>query len=125
MMNAVSDSSMISEIYCRGRHLRLSIVILSQAYFPKPGKFFSVIKSNSTIQIFFRMGNQSEINLIGQRLECTKQGQLFFINLIKKFVHSKKYGYIAVFLEEIHDQLRYRFNLLNEDKSGYQTVVTP
>ena len=124
LMNQISNSEIISDIFSRGRHFKLSILVLVQSYFPKPGNYFTIIKNNSTHQIFFRMRNQNEISLIAKRLEFTKDSQLFFLNIIKKYVQQVKWGYIAVFLEEVEERLRYRFNLLGEDGGQYQTIVT-
>lgn len=124
LMNEISNSEIISNVFSRGRHLRLSVIVLVQTYFPKPGNHFTTIKNNSTLQIFFRMRNQNEISLIAKRLEFTKDTQLFFLNIIKKFAQQVKWGYIAVFLEEVEERLKYRLNLLGEDGGEYQTIVT-
>lgn len=124
LMNEISNSEINSNIFSRGRHIKLSVIVLVQTYFPKLGNHFTAIKNNSTLQIFFRMRNQNEISLIAKRLEFTKDTQLFFLNIIKKIVQQIKWGYIAIFLEEVEEKLKYRFNLLGEDESKYQTIVT-
>ena len=68
------------------------------------------------------MRNIGEVSLIARRVEYDKSGQDFFINIIKTEVQRKKHGYIALFLEESDEELKYQNNLLGEDGSPYVTI---
>ena len=126
-MSQIPKSDTILNIFSKGRHKSISVILLLQGYFPQgSGKNnYPLIKSNSTIQIFFRLFNVGEIDLISRKLgEKDKKSQLFFSTIMREQVQNKKHGYISVFLEESCENLRYRNNLLNEDNTGYVSVFT-
>ena len=123
LMQEVHTSSVISDVFSKGRHKNVSIVLLLQSYFPVGAgrSVYPQIKSNSTLQIFTKLRSQGEIGLIARRLEYTKPSQLFFCNLIKSQVQNQRYGYISVFLDDC-ESIKYRNNLVYEDLSKHHTV---
>ena len=48
----------------------------------------------------------------------------FLLELIKREVYNKKFGYIAVFMDENNQIARYRNNLAFEDGTSFETVHT-
>ena len=126
MLEHVHSSEIIANIFCRGRHKNISIFIIMQSYFPTGGSktLYPMIKNNSSVQIFCKMRNIGELNLIARRIEYDRSSQQFLLNLFKEEVQHKRYGYIFVFQDESNELLRYRNNFLDEDKTPYQTVFT-
>ena len=124
LMTEACNSLLVSNIFSKGRHLNISVILILQSYFPQTGgrSLMPQIKNNSCVQILFKLRNKSEMSLIGKKFECSKQGQTFFKNLIDREIYSKKFGYIAVFLDDSCEDTMYRNNLLNEDKSDCETV---
>ena len=80
------------------------------------------IKNNTTIQIFTKCRSLSEIGSVATRLEYSKQDREFFVNLFKKLVLDKRYGYLGIFMDCSDGRLRYVNNLIGEDGSLYLTV---
>ena len=83
-----------------------------------------MVKNNASIQIFFRLRNQAEMSLVAKKLEFDKKSQQFFSDLIQREVYGKKYGYVAVYMDESNPEARYRSNLVFEDGSPYETIYT-
>ena len=126
LMSEAYNSQVVNDIFSKGRHYNISVILVLQSYFPTgSGKsLIPQIKNNATIQIFFRLRNQSELALAAKKLEFDKKSQEFFLDLIKKEVCGKRYGYIAIFLDELNPEGRYRNNLVFDDKTEYETVYT-
>ena len=124
LMTESCNSIVLSNIFSKGRHLKISIILVLQSFFPQSTgrSLIPQIKNNSCVQVFFKLRNKAEMSLIAKKVECTKQGQLFFKSLIDKEVYGKRYGYIAIFLDDFCQDTMYRTNLLDEDKSGCETV---
>lgn len=125
LMSLCHTSDVISNLFSKGRHMNVSVVLLMQSYTPQSSSKRSVypqIKNNSSIQIFTKMRSQGEIGLIGRRLEYDKTSQLFFSQLIKEQVQQVRYGYLAVFLDENEEKGRYRNNLCDEDGTPFESV---
>ena len=118
------NSLTISNQFSRGRHKRISTILVLQNYFPNVSSksFMPMLRNNSTIQIFCKMRSVSEIMMISRAIEFDKKTQQFFIDLIKNVVQNTKYAYIAVFLDESNSKLRYRSNLCSEDNTEYPTL---
>ena len=125
LMEVVYQSPIVSKIFSAGRHFQISCIILCQSFFPSgSGKnIYPQIKNNSSIFIFCKLRSKNQIANISRHLEDDKKTQKFFVELYKKNVQAKKYGYLAVLLDVI-DQMRYVSNLIDEDNSGYLTVHT-
>ena len=126
MLEYVHCSDIIANIFTRGRHKNISVVLAMQAYFPSSAgrTRYPMIKNNSSVQIFCKMRNVGELNLIAKRLEYDRASQQFLLNLFKEEIQGKRYGYVFVFQDVSNELLRYRNNFLCEDKSPYQTVFT-
>ena len=126
LMSEAYNSQIVNDIFSKGRHHNISVILILQSYFPTGSakSLIPQIKNNATIQIFFRLRNQSELVLAAKKLEFDKKSQEFFLDLIKREVCEKRYGYIATFLDELNPEGRYRNNLVFEDGSKYETVYT-
>ena len=125
LMNDVHRSPIISDLFTKGRHLSISIILSMQTYCPSGGtSLYPQIKNNSTIQIFTKLRSLAEIGLISRRLEYDKASRDFFCNLFREKVTNVKYGYICCLLDTSNDKLRYITNLLSEDKTPFITVHT-
>lgn len=125
LINEVHKSPIISDLFLKGRHLSISSILLMQTYFPGGSKsLYPQIKNNSTIQIFTKLRNLSEIGLIARRLEYTKTSIDFFSNIYREKVTNKRYGYLCCLLESSNEKLRYITNLLSEDCTPFLTVHT-
>ena len=124
LMESLYRSPVVSKLYSKGRHLSISVISIMQSYFPtgKGQNLFPQIKNNSTIQIFTKARSQGEIGLIASRLECGKLARDVFINIFKKIVQDKRYGYLAVMLDVADTRLRYCNNINGEDGTPYLTV---
>lgn len=57
-----------------------------------------------------------------KKIECEKKSQDFFLDLFKREVHCKSFGYVAVFMDESNQIGRFRTNLVFEDGTPYETV---
>lgn len=125
LMEIVYQSPIVSKIFSAGRHYQISCIILCQSFFPsgKGTNIYPQIKNNSSIFIFTKLRSKNQIGNISRHLEEDKISQKFFVELYRKNVQNKKYGYITILLDVI-DQLRYVTNLIGEDTSTYLTVHT-
>ena len=57
-----------------------------------------------------------DVGTIVNRLECTKKGKLWLIQVFKQLiVKGKKYGYLVVYHDASNELLTYSNNLFNED----------
>ena len=123
LMEIIFKSSVVSQIFSKGRHSNLTCILLMQSYFPGGSgtNIYPQIKLNSTINIFTRIKSKTQIGNISRKLEDDREGQKKCINIYNKFVQDIKYGYLAHFFEA-QDQLRYVTNLINEDGSPYLTA---
>ena len=125
LMETVCTSHTVSKIYSKGRHCGISILILTQSYFPTgqgSKNVFIQIKNNTTFQIFTKTRSYGEINNIASRMECDKRGKEFFLSLFNKYVQEGRYGYLMVSLDVSDGRLRYSNNILGEDGTGLPTI---
>lgn len=79
-----------------------------------------MVKNNSSIQLFFKLRNRSEMKLISKKFEFTKKNQHFFDSIIEQEIYQKRFGYLAVFMDD--PRAKYRNNLTFEDSLPYETV---
>ena len=126
LMGTAYNSPIVNNIFLRGRHLNISVILVLQSFFPQgTGKsLLPQIKNSASVQIFFRLRNQAEMSLAAKKLEFDKKSQDFFLNLIKREVTNKRFGYICIFMDELTSEAKYRGNLICEDGSKFETVYT-
>ena len=125
LMEIIFSSSIVSQIFSRGRHLRISVIAILQSYCPAGnGKsLMTQIKNNCSYQIFTKFRSSDELGLIGRRLEgYDKKSREFFLSLFKNVVLDKRYGYLAYAFDITDCGLRYMTNLYDEDGTPYITV---
>ena len=94
LMSEAYNSQVVNDIFSKGRHHNISVILILQSYFPTGSakSLIPQIKNNATIQIFFRLRNQSELALAAKKLEFDKKSQEFFLDLIKRQVCEKSMG---------------------------------
>ena len=126
LMSEAYNSQIISRLFSRGRHYRISTVLVLQSYFPSGSgrSVLPMVKNNASIQIFFKLRNQAEMSMVARKLEFDKRNIQFFSDLIQREVYGKKYGYVAVYMDESNPEARYRSNLVFEDGSPHETIYT-
>ena len=80
LMTESCNSSLVSNIFSKGRHLNISVILVLQSYFPQSigRSLVPQIKNNSCVQILFKLRNKSEMGIIGKKLESTEASQFFF-----------------------------------------------
>ena len=126
LMSEAYNSQIVNNLFSKGRHYNISTVLVLQSYFPSGSgrSILPMVKNNASLQIFFRLRNQAEMSLVAKKLEFDKKSQQFFLDLIQREVCGKKYGYLAVYMDETNLEARYRNNLVFDDGSEYETVYT-
>ena len=126
LMSEAYNSQIVNNLFSKGRHYNISTVLVLQSYFPSGSgrSILPMVKNNASLQIFFRLRNQAEMSLMAKKLEFDKKSQQFFLDLIQREVCGKKYGYLAVYMDETNLEARYRNNLVKDDGSEYETVYT-
>ena len=122
LMSEVVSSQLVSRIFSKGRHLSLSVIVILQSYYPQGSSksIIPMVKNNSSIQLFFKLRNRSEMKLISKKIEFTKKNQHFFDSVVEQEIYQKRFGYLAVFMDE--PIAKYRNNLVFEDTLPYETV---
>ena len=120
----IYKSQLVSQIFSKGRHLNISVIIILQSYFVSGSgtNILPQIKSNSTLQIFTKHRSMNEVSTIASRLEYDKSAKSKFVNLFKQTVQDKRFGYLAARLDVSDPRIRYCSNLIDEDNSSYLTV---
>ena len=126
LMSEAYNSQIINNLFSRGRHYKISTVLVLQSYFPSGSgrSVLPMVKNNASHQIFFKLRNQAEMSMVARKLEFDKRNIQFFTDLIQREVYGKKYGYVAVYMDESNPEARYRNNLVGEDGSPHETVYT-
>ena len=126
LMSEAYNSQIINNLFSRGRHYKISTVLVLQSYFPSGSgrSILPMVKNNANLQIFFMLRNPSEMGLVSKKLEFNPKAREFFLDLIQKEVYGKKHGYVTVYMDETNRDARYRSNLVFEDGSQYETVYT-
>lgn len=122
LMSECYHSQLVSRIFSKGRHLTLSVIVILQSYYPQGSSksIIPMVKNNSSIQLFFKLRNRSEMKLISKKFEFTKKNQHFFDSIIEQEIYQKRFGYLAVFMDD--PRAKYRNNLTFEDSLPYETV---
>ena len=117
------NSQVVNKAFSKGRHLNISVILILQSFFPQGNgrSLIPMLKNNTSIQIFFKLRNRGEIEQAARKNECDKKNQKFFLDLIESKVYSKRFGYVAIFMDEGLNG-KYRTNLLGEDGSLYETI---
>ena len=126
LMSEAYNSQIISTLFSKGRHYKISTILVLQSYFPSGSgrSVLPMVKNNANLQIFFMLRNTSEMALVSKKLEFNTKAQQFFLDLIQREVYGKKHGYVTVYMDETNRDARYRSNLVFEDGSQYETVYT-
>ena len=126
LMSEAYNSQIISTLFSKGRHYKISTILVLQSYFPSGSgrSVLPMVKNNANLQIFFMLRNTSEMALVSKKLEFNPKAREFFLDLIQKEVYGKKHGYVTVYMDETNRDARYRSNLVFEDGSQYETVYT-
>lgn len=122
LMSEVYSSQLVAKIFAKGRHINLSTIVILQSYVPQgtSKSLVPMLKNNASLQLFFNLRNRSEMNLAARRLEHSKKGQDFFNALVEREIYQKRFGYIAIFMDDSVG--RYRNNLAFEDSLPFETV---
>ncbi len=103
----------VSKIASYGRHKNISVILLVQNIFHQD-KYFRLISLNTTRVILFRMRDKSQIAYFARTFLDKKKIPLF-VDLYKKEVIKKKYGYLLIdFTGDSDDILAIRSNIANE-----------
>ena len=109
-----------ADIFCRGRHMKISVIVLSQNLFFSC-KYFRLISLNSSHIILFRNRNLKQISCFAQSF-LMKNDIEFFLILYRKVVLKQQYSYILIdFTKTIEDILAIRSLVANEN---YEVVYT-
>ena len=121
LMSEVYNSQKVSKIFSKGRHLNLSCIVILQSFFPQGASksLVPMIKNNSSIQIFFKLRNRSEMGLLAKKFEHGKKSQEFFNLLVEWEIYQKRFGYLAIFMDD--PNAKYRNNLALEDALNFET----
>ena len=122
LMTEVYNSQIVSKIFSKGRHLNLSCIVILQSFFPQGASksLVPMLKNNSSIQIFLKLRNRGEMGLIAKKFEHGKKSQEFFNLLVEREIYQKRFGYLAVFMDD--PNAKYRNNLASEDGLNFETV---
>ena len=122
LMSEVVSSQLVSKIFSKGRHLSLSVIVILQSYYPQGSSksIIPMVKNNASVQLFFKLRNRSEMKLVSKKIEFTKKNQLHFDSVVEQEIYQKRFGYLAVFMDE--PIAKYRNNLVFEDTLPYETV---
>ena len=120
-MSTFLNSKMGADIFYKGRHWNLSIVVCLQNYFYK-GSESQTIRANMTHLTLFKIRSLQQIATLARGLESGKDRVQKFINIYNKYVINKKYGYITIFLDN-DDLTRYRTDIVNET-GVYDTIIS-
>ena len=119
LQELVANSSVVSELFSKGRHFNFSVMLILQSYFPQGAKSKTVlpqIKANASVQIFTTIRSMREVGTIVDRLECTKDDKLWLTLVFKQvLVKGPKYRYLVVNHDASNELLTYSNNLFNED----------
>ena len=93
LMDEAIQSPVISQLFTRGRHRNLSVILLLQNMFPK-GKFNTNISRNALYKVLFRSpGDRKQIDIMAEQTFAKDRG-----NFMKAYAQEtdKPFGYIVL-----------------------------
>ena len=93
LMDEAIQSPVISQLFTRGRHRNLSVVLLLQNMFPK-GKFNTNISRNALYKVLFRSpGDRKQIDIMAEQTFAKDRG-----NFMRAYIREteKPFGYIIL-----------------------------
>ena len=93
LMDEAIQSPVISQLFTRGRHRNLSVILLLQNMFPK-GKFNTNISRNALYKVLFRSpGDRKQIDIVAEQTFAKDRG-----NFMKAYTKEteKPFGYIIL-----------------------------
>ena len=108
--------SKAAEIFARGRHKKISIILISQTLYPNCDRF-RMCALNATHYILFRIRDITQVCRFSSSF-IQKDLKEDFINLYKREVTGKKFGYLLLdYLVDPSSPLAIRNNIV---ESGYE-----
>jgi len=108
-----ASNDIVSNIFTKGRHENISVVLLVQNVFMN-GKHSRNISLNASHFILLKQRDLGQIECLGRQI-YGKSDAKRFLELYKKVVLSKSRGYLLVDLGcETPDKLQFRSNILCE-----------
>ena len=103
-----------SKVFIKGRHKNISPIFITQNLFTND-KNFRVLALNVTHIVLFKMRDLRQISFLAKSFLIDSQIEAF-INLYKRIVLKKQYGYLLIDYDaDLDSKLRIRSNILNED----------
>ena len=107
-----------SEIFIRGRHLKISALFLTQNLFLSD-KFFRLISLNSTHVVLFKVRDLKQISYFAKTfLKDTEVDS--FISIYKKTVLKEDFNHLLIdFSKPLNSKLRIRSRIFNKIQSVY------
>ena len=119
-MDEFLNSKIGADIFFKGRHWKLSVLVTLQNYYQK-GSQSQTIRGQCTHLTLFKIRNLQQILTLARNLEGTKTRVDKFIEIYGEYVKKKPFGYITIFLDD-PDETRYRTHLVGEE-GKHDTVV--
>jgi hypothetical protein len=108
-----ANNDIVSNIFTKGRHENISVVLLVQNVFMK-GKHSRNISLNTSHFILLKQRDLGQLECLGRQLYGKSEAKRF-LELYKKVVLSKSRGYLLIDLGcETPDKLQFRSNILCE-----------
>ena len=93
LMDEAVQSPIISQLFTRGRHRNLSVILLLQNMFPK-GKFYTNISRNAQYMVLFHSpSDREQMDIVPERI-FAKERSKFMAAYMKET--KKPYGYISL-----------------------------
>ena len=108
------NSKDVHSYFTRGRHIKLSVILLTQNLFYTSGKFSRDISLNVTHFILLRLRDLNQIQIIGTQIF----GKNHSVLKIYKYIMNKyKYGHLLIDLSIDSDQkTQLRSNIIPDNK---------
>lgn len=113
------EQSIIASAFTRGRHVGASICFVTQNLF-HCNKYYRSIALNSNYVILCRMRDVGQISVFARSF-LEKDKIVKFVNVYKKYVLSKPYGYLLIdFTALYNSKLMIRTNIADE---SYEKII--
>ena len=107
-------STIVADMYTKGRHNNISICMLQQNLFLK-GKFARDISLNASHFILLRMRDITQIQFLARQVYGAGKISNAFVDLYKHSVLGRKFGYLLVDLAlNTPNELQLRSNIVGE-----------